>query len=138
MNNSCRINSVLIFAVNALWHICSFAADDGVAVNRAQYANRPTLPDFTAAPCPDNPRGLNQIKGNLYRHTKGTHMASLKKSLQRLKNYWHPPGTRQSAISSSMAHCPTCHHSGSLQDRRWREKARKPYCPSRREATASN
>jgi glyoxylase-like metal-dependent hydrolase (beta-lactamase superfamily II) len=33
------------------------------------------LPDFTAAACPDNPRSLTQIKGNLYRHTTGPGLA---------------------------------------------------------------
>jgi glyoxylase-like metal-dependent hydrolase (beta-lactamase superfamily II) len=33
------------------------------------------LPDFTAAQCPNNPRGLEQIKGNLYRHTTGAGLA---------------------------------------------------------------
>src|SRR5262249_18408083 len=31
--------------------------------------------DFTAAPCAANPRGLEQIKGNLYRHTTGGGLA---------------------------------------------------------------
>jgi glyoxylase-like metal-dependent hydrolase (beta-lactamase superfamily II) len=58
------------FSIAAAW-----AADDGVPVNRAQYANRPVLKDFTAPACPDNPRGLEQIKGNLYRHTTGAGLA---------------------------------------------------------------
>src|ERR1700694_4838683 len=49
----------------------AFAADDGISLDRSQYANRPLLPDFTAVACPDTPRGLEQIKGNLYRHTTG-------------------------------------------------------------------
>lgn len=52
-----------------------FAADDGIAVDHRPYANRPMLPDFTAAACPDNPRGLEQIKGDLYRHTTGAGLA---------------------------------------------------------------
>jgi glyoxylase-like metal-dependent hydrolase (beta-lactamase superfamily II) len=51
------------------------AADNGIAVDQAQYANRATLPDFTAADCPDMPRGLEQVKGNLYRHTSGPGLA---------------------------------------------------------------
>jgi glyoxylase-like metal-dependent hydrolase (beta-lactamase superfamily II) len=51
------------------------AHDDGIPVDQAKYANRQVLPDFTAAPCPDNPRGLTQIKGNLYRHTTGPGLA---------------------------------------------------------------
>lgn len=39
------------------------AADNGIAVDQAQYANRATLSDFTAADCPDMPRGLEQVKG---------------------------------------------------------------------------
>lgn len=51
------------------------AADNGIAVNKAQYANRSVLPDFTAPDCPSNPRGLTQVKGNLYRHTTGPGLA---------------------------------------------------------------
>jgi glyoxylase-like metal-dependent hydrolase (beta-lactamase superfamily II) len=51
------------------------ASDDGIPVDRAKYAGRPTLPDFTAAECPDNPRSLNQITRNLYRHTTGAGLA---------------------------------------------------------------
>jgi len=47
------------------------AGDDGAA----KYVNRAALPDFTAGPCPDNPRGLVQINGNLYRHTTGAGLA---------------------------------------------------------------
>jgi glyoxylase-like metal-dependent hydrolase (beta-lactamase superfamily II) len=53
----------------------SYAGDNGVAVDAGKYANRSTLPDFTASPCPDNPRGLVQVKGNLYRHTTGPGLA---------------------------------------------------------------
>lgn len=51
------------------------AADNGVAVDQAQYATRALLPDFTAPDCPDNPRALTQVKGNLYRHTTGPGLA---------------------------------------------------------------
>ncbi|WP_156405973.1 MBL fold metallo-hydrolase [Phenylobacterium sp. Root700] len=51
------------------------AADNGIPVNQAQYANRSVLPDFTAPDCPSNPRGLTQVKGNLYRHTTGAGLA---------------------------------------------------------------
>jgi glyoxylase-like metal-dependent hydrolase (beta-lactamase superfamily II) len=47
------------------------AQDDSHTVDRAQYASRQVLPDPTAAPCPNNPRTLTQIQGNLYRHTTG-------------------------------------------------------------------
>jgi glyoxylase-like metal-dependent hydrolase (beta-lactamase superfamily II) len=56
-------------------HANAFAADDGIFVDLSQYANRPLLPDITAAACPDTPRGLEQIKGNLYRHTTGAGLA---------------------------------------------------------------
>lgn len=49
------------------------AGDDGLPVDRSQYANRQMLPDFTAAPCPNDPRTLTQVKGNLYRLTTGGH-----------------------------------------------------------------
>ena len=62
--------SLFVFA-----HASAFAADDGIFVDRSQYANRPLLPDFTAAACPDTPRGLEQIKGNLHRHTTGAGLA---------------------------------------------------------------
>lgn len=51
------------------------AQDGGEPVDLSRYANRQVLPDFTAAPCPDNPRGITQIKGNLYRHTTGAGLA---------------------------------------------------------------
>jgi glyoxylase-like metal-dependent hydrolase (beta-lactamase superfamily II) len=51
------------------------ATDNGIAVNRSTYANRATLPDFTAADCPDTPRSLEQVRGNLYRHTSGPGLA---------------------------------------------------------------
>src|ERR1700690_1864352 len=53
----------------------TLAADDGIPVDLARFENRQVLPDFTAGPCPDNPRGLTQIKGNLYRHTTGPGLA---------------------------------------------------------------
>ncbi len=49
----------------------AMAADNGVPVDKTQYENRETLPDFTDGACPDNPRGLTQVKDNLYRHTTG-------------------------------------------------------------------
>ena len=64
-----------MFASIALAPGNAFAADDGVPVARSQYQNRPLLPDFTAASCPDPPRGLEQIKGNLHRHTTGGGLA---------------------------------------------------------------
>lgn len=75
MNFTKYIAVVLVIAAGAMWQASAFAADDGIALDRAQYANRPLLPDFTGAACPDNPRGLEQIKGNLYRHTTGPGLA---------------------------------------------------------------
>ena len=51
------------------------AADNGVAVDQTQYTARAVLPDFTGGDCPDNPRALTQVKGNLYRHTTGPGLA---------------------------------------------------------------
>ena len=51
------------------------AADDGVPGVSSRYANRPMLPDPGAADCPDVPRGLEQVRGNLYRHTSGAGLA---------------------------------------------------------------
>jgi glyoxylase-like metal-dependent hydrolase (beta-lactamase superfamily II) len=51
------------------------ADDTGIPVDHSKFSNRPMLPDFTAAECPDNPRGLDQIKDNLYRHTTGPGLA---------------------------------------------------------------
>lgn len=55
--------------------IGAVAADNGVAVDQAKYATRTVLPDFTAPDCPDNPRALTQVKGDLYRHTTGPGLA---------------------------------------------------------------
>jgi glyoxylase-like metal-dependent hydrolase (beta-lactamase superfamily II) len=49
------------------------AEDNGIPVDRSKYANREMLPDFTATPCPNDPRTLTQVKGNLYRLTTGGH-----------------------------------------------------------------
>ncbi len=70
-----HVSFVLFLLTIAAWNNATSAADDGNPFNRAQYANRPLLTDFTAAACPDTPRGLEQIKGNLYRHTTGPGLA---------------------------------------------------------------
>lgn len=62
------------FLIAVTWNTV-LAGDDGVALDRAPYANRSLLPDFTAGPNPDNPHGLTQVKGNLYRHTTGPGLA---------------------------------------------------------------
>ncbi len=51
------------------------ASDTGIPVDRSAYVNRAVLPDFTAPDCPNNPRSLTQVKGNLYRHTTGAGLA---------------------------------------------------------------
>ena len=65
----------LLLATSLIPLLQAQAADNGIAVDQSQYANRVTLPDFTAADCPDMPRGLEQVKGNLYRHTSGPGLA---------------------------------------------------------------
>jgi glyoxylase-like metal-dependent hydrolase (beta-lactamase superfamily II) len=70
-----HVSFVLFLLTIWAWSNPTSAADDGNPFNRAQYANRLLLPDFTAPACPDNPRGLEQIKGNLYRHTTGPGLA---------------------------------------------------------------
>jgi glyoxylase-like metal-dependent hydrolase (beta-lactamase superfamily II) len=55
--------------------VVAHASDDGVGVDKSKYKNRKVLADFTAPSCPDNPRGLTQIKDNLYRHTTGPGLA---------------------------------------------------------------
>jgi glyoxylase-like metal-dependent hydrolase (beta-lactamase superfamily II) len=59
----------------APWNAAGAAIDDGVPFDRARYAGRPLAADFTAEPCPNTPHGLEQIKGNLYRHTAGAGLA---------------------------------------------------------------
>ena len=51
------------------------AEDNGIPFDRSRYEHRPLLPDFTAAECPNDPRSLDQIRGNLYRHTTGAGVA---------------------------------------------------------------
>lgn len=65
----------LLFAISMTPLLQAQAADNGIAVDQSQYANRVTLPDFTGADCPDMPRGLDQVQGNLYRHTNGVGLA---------------------------------------------------------------
>lgn len=44
-------------------------------IDQTLYAERALLPDMTAAACPESPRSLVQVKGNLYRHTTGAGLA---------------------------------------------------------------
>lgn len=75
MRTALIVRAVMAAALAATPAALAAASDNGVPVDRAAYANRPLLPDFTAADCPQNPRGLTQIKGNLYRHTTGAGLA---------------------------------------------------------------
>lgn len=59
----------------ALTSTARAASDDGIAVDQSKYVNREVLPDFTGGDCPNNPPGLTQISGNLYRHTTGAGLA---------------------------------------------------------------
>nr|WP_241754837.1 MBL fold metallo-hydrolase [Cupriavidus basilensis] len=67
--------SLVAVIVSLPFHLAVAASDTGVTVDFSTYRNRPMLDDFTAAVCPDNPRDLVQIKGNLYRHTTGAGLA---------------------------------------------------------------
>jgi glyoxylase-like metal-dependent hydrolase (beta-lactamase superfamily II) len=69
------VRAWLLFAVAWIPALRAQSADNGIAVNQSAYANRATLPDFTAAECPDTPRSLEQVRGNLYRHTTGAGLA---------------------------------------------------------------
>lgn len=51
------------------------ASDTGTKVDLKKYQNRELVSDFTAKDCPNNPRGLQHIQGNLYRHTTGAGLA---------------------------------------------------------------
>jgi glyoxylase-like metal-dependent hydrolase (beta-lactamase superfamily II) len=64
-----------LVALFALGPAAAFASDDGVEVDVGRYAGRQKLPDFTGGACPETPRALEQINGNLYRHTAGAGLA---------------------------------------------------------------
>ena len=71
-----RVRMILTIASALLMLRPSLRAQDtGESVDLSRYANRTVLPDFTAASCPDNPRSLVPIAGNLYRHTTGAGLA---------------------------------------------------------------
>jgi glyoxylase-like metal-dependent hydrolase (beta-lactamase superfamily II) len=55
--------------------LATAATDDGVAVDRGKYADRALATDFTAGSCPNMPHSLEQVRGNLYRHTAGAGLA---------------------------------------------------------------
>lgn len=46
-----------------------FATDDGISLNKRLFKEKQLQPDPFEKPCPETPRSLTQIKGNLYRHT---------------------------------------------------------------------
>ena len=76
MNISKSVALALVAVVGAFCSSSAWAAsDNGIPVDQAKYVNRAMLPDFTAPDCPDNPRALTQVKGNLYRHTTGAGLA---------------------------------------------------------------
>jgi len=66
----------LLWGAAAVCQAASIESDmaDSI-VDRAAYSGRALLPDFTAGPCEANPRSLDQVKGNLYRHTTGAGLA---------------------------------------------------------------
>src|SRR5574337_453230 len=69
------IRSLLLLALGAITPLAAIASDNGLPVDHSKFENRALLPDFTAGDCPNNPRSLDQIKGNLYRHTTGAGLA---------------------------------------------------------------
>jgi glyoxylase-like metal-dependent hydrolase (beta-lactamase superfamily II) len=75
MNKTLAVLIICTITLSGSWLSAARAGDDGVAVDKSKYADRPLLPDFTDHPCQDTPRGLQQIKGNLYRHTSGGGLA---------------------------------------------------------------
>ncbi|MCH7394087.1 MBL fold metallo-hydrolase [Acinetobacter dispersus] len=68
-------NKIFVALLMSLSLSAVFAKDNGYSVDQSMYQNRPVLTDFTAAACPDNPKDLTQVKGNLYRHTTGAGLA---------------------------------------------------------------
>jgi len=64
-----------IFALMFLTSTAFAATHNGSNVDLTQYKNREKLVDFTGEACPSNPRSLEHIKGNLYRHTTGAGLA---------------------------------------------------------------
>jgi glyoxylase-like metal-dependent hydrolase (beta-lactamase superfamily II) len=58
-------------ALTMLAQTAMAASDTGDVLPKGNYSNREILPDSTAAACPEVPRTLTQVSGNLYRHTNG-------------------------------------------------------------------
>lgn len=69
------IRSLLLLALSVITPLAAVASDNGLPVDHSKFENRPRLPDFTEGDCPNNPRSLDQINGNLYRHTTGAGLA---------------------------------------------------------------
>ncbi|MCM2350189.1 MAG: MBL fold metallo-hydrolase [Bacteriovoracaceae bacterium] len=67
--------TVLTITTTLLLIGAALASENGISVDKTKYKNRKVLADFTSAPCPETPRGLVQIKDNLYRHTTGAGLA---------------------------------------------------------------
>jgi len=74
MNSRIKLFLVPLLFI-APWNPAVAATDDGIPLNRERYTGRSLAADFTIGPCPNTPHGLEQIKGNLYRHTTGAGLA---------------------------------------------------------------
>jgi glyoxylase-like metal-dependent hydrolase (beta-lactamase superfamily II) len=70
-----RVFAAMLAAGLLCGSLSARAADDGIAIDLSRYADRAILPDPGEADCPATPRGLEQIRGNLYRHTSGAGLA---------------------------------------------------------------
>lgn len=68
-------NKVFIFILLLFTFTSVAAHENGKTFDQSVYQNRSVLADFNATACPDNPRSLTQVKGNLYRHTTGAGLA---------------------------------------------------------------
>lgn len=69
------MKAFILFVCALSVHCLGLASDNGLPFDRTPYVARAVLPDMTAAPCPDTPRSLEQVRGNLYRHTTGKGLA---------------------------------------------------------------
>jgi glyoxylase-like metal-dependent hydrolase (beta-lactamase superfamily II) len=70
-----RVFAAMLAAGLLCGSLSARAADDGIAIDLSRYVDRAILPDPGEADCPATPRGLEQIRGNLYRHTSGAGLA---------------------------------------------------------------
>jgi glyoxylase-like metal-dependent hydrolase (beta-lactamase superfamily II) len=69
------IRPLLLLALGVVAPLAAIASDNGLPVDHSKFQDRPLLADFTAGDCPNIPRSLDQISGNLYRHTSGAGLA---------------------------------------------------------------